>query len=128
MRGRDAALDVTVISPMQVAVVDQEASTPGYALRLAWDRKMRSAYDACSAQRIAFIPLPVETFGGWHSEAEKQIERIGRELSRSNSGSDQKTSTNHLFQRLSLTLQKGNAALILSRSTDVHYPDITGCF
>ena len=128
MRGRDAALDVTVISPMQVAVVDQEASNPGYALRLAWDRKMRTAFEACSAQRISFIPLPVETYGGWHSEAEKQIERIGRELARSNSGTDQKTSTNHLFQRLSLTLQKGNAALILSRSTDIHYPDITGSY
>ena len=87
-----------------------------------------SAYEACSANRIAFIPLPVETFGGWHSEAEKQIKRLGRELARSTSGTDQKTSTNHLFQRLSLTLQKGNAALILSRSTDVHYPDITGSF
>ena len=89
---------------------------------------MRSAFDACSAQRISFIPLPVETFGGWHAEAERQIERIGRELSRSSSGSDQKTTTNHLFQRLSLTLQKGNSALILSRSTDVHHPDILGLF
>ena len=39
-----------------------------------------------------------------------------------------KTSTNHFFQRLSLMLQKGNAALILSRSTDIHYPDITGLY
>ena len=30
VRGRDAALDVTVISPMQAAVLDQEASNPGY--------------------------------------------------------------------------------------------------
>lgn len=90
---------------------------------------MRSAIDACNAQRKAFVPLPVETIGGWHIEAEKQIERIGRELARSTSGSDQKMSTNHLFQRPSLTLTStSNAALILSRSTDVHYPDITGMF
>ena len=75
---------------------------------------------------ISFIPLPIETFGGWHPEAEKQIARVGRELARSTAGTDQKTTTNHLFQRLSLTLQKGNAALILSRSTDIHYPDVTG--
>ena len=62
-RGRDAALDVTVISPLQAAVVDQEAANPGYALRLAWDRKMRSAFEACRAQRISFIPLPIETGG-----------------------------------------------------------------
>ena len=125
-RGRDAALDVTVISPLQTAVVDQEAAHPGYALRLAWERKMRSSFNACDAQRISFIPLPVETLGGWHAEAEKHIARLGRELARSTSGTDYKTSTNHLFQRLSLTLQKGNAALILSRTTDVLSPDIVG--
>ena len=125
-RGRHAALDLTVISPMQAAVVDQEAANSGYALRYAWDRKMRSGFEPCSAQRISFIPLPVETFGGWHPEAEKQIARVGRELARSTAGTDQKTSTNHLFQRLSLTLQKGNAALLLSRSTDILYPDVTG--
>ena len=82
---------------------------------------MRSAFDACNAQRISFIPLPVETLGSWHPEAEKQIARISRNLTRSSAGSDQKTCTNHLFQRLSLALQKGNAALLLSHSTDVLY-------
>ena len=108
---------------MQVVV--QEGANPGNALKIVWERKMRSAIDACSAQRIAFVPLPVETFGGWHIEAEKQIERIGRELARSTSGSDQKMSSNHLFQRPSLKLQKGNATLILSRPTDVHYHGCT---
>ena len=75
-------MDVTVISPLQIAVVDQEAANPGYALKVAWDRKMRSAFEACRAQRVSFIPLPVETLGGWHPEAEKQISRIGRELAR----------------------------------------------
>ena len=64
LRGRDAALDVTVISPMQSALIDQEANNPGYALKHAWERKMRKVFDACSAQRISFIPLPVETFWG----------------------------------------------------------------
>ena len=90
-RGRNAALGVTVILPLQVAIVDQEVANPGYALQLAWDRKMRSAFDACNAQRISFIPLPIETLGGW------QISRLGREHSRSTAGVDQKTSTNHLF-------------------------------
>ncbi len=40
----------------------------------------------------------------------------------------QKTASNHLFQRLSLALQKGNAVLFLSRSTDVQCPDIMGQF
>ena len=31
-----------------------------------------------------------------------------------------------LFQRLALSIQKGNAALILSRSTDIHHFEILG--
>ncbi len=116
------------MSPLQVAVVDHEAAIPGYTLKLAWDRKMRSAFDACSAQRIFFIPLPVETLGSWHPDAENYIARISRDLACSSAGSDQKTRTDHLFQRLSLALQKGNAELFLSRSADVLYPDIIGQF
>ena len=127
-KGRDAALDVTVISPLQSAVVDREAAESGYALRFAWERKMRAAFDACDAQRISFIPLPAETFGGWHPQAALQISRIGRELARSSSGTDHKTVLKHLFQRLGLSIQKGNAALILSRSTDVLSPDILGTY
>ena len=127
-RGRDSALDVTVISPVQSAVVDREAVESGFALQYAWDRKMRAAHDACNAQRISFIPLPVETYGGWHPIAAKQIARLGRELSRSPAGVPQDTASKHLFQRLALSIQKGNAALILSRSTDVHYCDVIGEF
>ena len=87
---------------------------------------MRSAFDVCDAQRISFIPLPVETFGGWHGEAIRQIGRLGRELARSAPGAQQKLTSKHLFQRLSLALQKGNAALLLSRSTDIHTPDLLG--
>ena len=127
-RGKDAALDVTVISPLQAAVVDREAEDSGYALRYAWDRKMRAAFDACDAQRVSFIPLPVETFGGWHPIAARQISRLGRELARSPACVSSDTASKHLFQRLALSIQKGNASLFLSRSTDIHYPDILGGF
>ena len=125
-RGKDAALDVTVISPLQAAVVEREAEEPGYALRFAWDRKMRAAFDVCDAQRISFVPLPVETYGGWHPVAIRHISRLGRELSRSPACASQDTASKHLFQRLSLSIQKGNASLFLSRSTDIHYPDMLG--
>ena len=54
---------------------------------------MRAAHDACNAQRISFIPLPVETFGGWHPVAIKHIARLGRELSRSPAGVSQDTAS-----------------------------------
>ena len=117
---------MTVITPLQSAVIDREAREPGYALQYAWDRKMRGAYNACKAQRISFVPLPVETFGGWHPVASRHIARLGRELARSPADASQDLATKHLFQRLALSIQKGNAALILSRSTDIHHFDTLG--
>ena len=96
------------------------------ALRFAWDRKMRAAFDVCDAQRISFVPLPVETYGGWHPVAIRHISRLGRELSRSPACASQDNASKHLFQRLSLSIQKGNASLFLRRSTDIHYPDMLG--
>ena len=39
--GRDAAMDVTVVNPLQGATIAQAATTPGYALSFAFDRKAR---------------------------------------------------------------------------------------
>ena len=59
--GKDAALDVTVINPLQVATVTQAASTPGSALSVAFNRKMNSAGELCRRQGLAFIPLTVDS-------------------------------------------------------------------
>ena len=64
--GRDAALDVTVVNPFQGATIAQAATTPGYALTFAFDRKARGAAEDCRRQGIAFLPLAAESFGGWH--------------------------------------------------------------
>ena len=117
-----------MITPMQSAVIDREAQESGYALQYAWERKMQRAFDACNTHRISFIPLPVETFGGWHPVAVRHISRLGRELARSPANSSQESASKHLFQRLALSIQKGNAALILSRSTDIHHFDMLGGF
>ena len=45
--GRDAALDVMVINPLQQATVVEAATTPGHSLDFAFDRKMRGAADDC---------------------------------------------------------------------------------
>ena len=63
--GRDAALDVTVVNPCQVATVVGAAETPGHAIIFAHNRKVRGAEEACQAQGLAFLPLVVESFGGW---------------------------------------------------------------
>ena len=62
--GRDAALDVTFIHPLQAATMAAAATTPGYALTHAYDRKVRGAGKLCWRVCIAFIPVVKESHGG----------------------------------------------------------------
>ena len=67
--GKDAALDVTVVTPLQDATMPAAANTPGHALSHAYGRKMNGAHEECRRQGIAFLPIGAEAFGGWHPEA-----------------------------------------------------------
>ena len=66
------------------------------------------------------MPLPVETLGGWHVDAITQLRRLSQSAAR-RSTSDERTAERHLFQRLAVALQRGNATLMASRETD--FPD-----
>ena len=61
--GRDTALYVTVICPLQTATVAEAATNPGYALTVAYDRKMREVEEVCRLQGIIFLPLALEFLG-----------------------------------------------------------------
>ena len=112
--GKDTALDVTVVNPLQAAMVAQAATTPGHALTCAYKRKMQGTAAACRREGMVFIPLPVETLGGWHDQAVQQVKKLGAALSRQ-TGQEESEAIRHLFQRLSVLLVKGNAALFLNR-------------
>ena len=112
--GRNTALDVTVINPLQINMVTQSANNPGHALSHAYTRKIRQSQQAYETEGICFLPLPVETLGGWHEVAVDQIKKLGRALAR-NTGAEEDVAIRHLFQRLGILLAKGNAALFLNR-------------
>jgi hypothetical protein len=96
-------------------------------LDFAWQRKMRANYDDCHAVGVEFVPLPVETFGGWHPDAATQICRIARSMARQ-SGAPESVAIKHFFQKLGVLLQRGNAALFLSRRPDFPDRDLVGDF
>ena len=62
--GRDAALDVTVVSPLQQALVAKAAEERGAALNHAYDRNNRQSMEACNAEGIQFVALLIETLLG----------------------------------------------------------------
>jgi hypothetical protein len=117
-QGRDAALDVTVINPLQEATVAGAAAEAGQALTVAYDRKVRAVGEACSREGIRFIPLAAESLGGWHQVAVQEIKKVAGALARQQ-GDEEKDASRRLFQKLAMLLQRGNSALFLNRTPEV---------
>ena len=113
--GLDAALDVTVVNPLQDATVERAAVTPGHALQYRYNAKMASAAEECQAQGIAFLPLVVESLGGWDDSAVREMKKIASALARS-SGEDEGETWRKMITRLSILLMKGNSALLAGRT------------
>ena len=123
--GRDTALDVTVVSPLLTDRLANSVSSPGHTLTCAFNDKCRDYLAACQGEGIAFIPLPVETLGGWHPKAVLQIKKLARAQART-TGKDEDEAIRHLFQRLAVLLVKGNAALLVNRIPSQPLPTING--
>ena len=123
--GRDTALDVTVVSPLLTDRVDNSITTPGHTLVVAFNDKCRDYLQACEREGISFIPLPVETLGGWHKKAVEQFRKLARAQARS-TGKEEEDAIRHLFQRLGVLLVKGNAALLLNRIPSFPLPELDG--
>ena len=67
-------------------------------LTSAFNDKCRDYLAACQREGIAFIPLPVETLGGWHPKAVLQIKKLARAQART-TGKDEVEAIRQLFQR-----------------------------
>ena len=75
---------------------------------------MAGAAAECQAQGIAFLPLVVESLGGWDERAVHQVKKLASALAR-NSGEDEGDTWRRTITRLSILLVKGNAALLSGR-------------
>ena len=113
-RGRAAALDVSVISTLQRLTLSGAASVQGHALRVGEERKMALHAASCRAVGVSFVPLLVESLGGWSDLAAKTLSSIGRLLGQ-RLGIPPSETTRHLFQRCAISLWRGNATLWLHR-------------
>ena len=61
--GQPVALDVTVISTLQKLTLVEAASSVGYALSVAKERKLNTYSTACHYVGVSFIPFVIETLG-----------------------------------------------------------------
>ena len=115
--GGKIAFDISVVSPTQDACLLLAAETSASAIKMRKDSKNREHFDVCRAQGINFQPLVVETFGGWDAGAVKFLKKMAVHDAR-RWGKLDSLEIKHFFQRLSVTLQRGNAALLVDRDVE----------
>jgi len=67
--------------------------------------------------RIVQFHKCLNAFGGWDKDATKYLKEISR-LGARRWGKNDSIEIKQFFQRLSITLQRGNAALLVNRDAD----------
>ena len=101
---------------MQVGtVLTGAATTPGFALTHAYNRKMSNAGVLCRQEGIAFIPVVVESLGGLQPMAVDRLRRLARGVAMK-TGELEETAFSNLLNRVSMTLMKGLSAMVLNRT------------
>ena len=118
-------MDVKVTTPIKVPTMPGAANTAGFALDHAHKGKLDGAEEACRRQGLAFLPLVAETFGGWHPSAQTEVKKLGSALAR-HTGQDEAEAVSHLWGRLGILLQRGNAAILGNRVPALPDPQIDG--
>ena len=114
-----------MISPLQKNLVRKAAREPGSAAEYRFKVKMGTYFDRCQEQGIHFVPLVVEALGGWHAQSAAALTKLARQLARQ-TGREEEEAVRQLRQRLGVTLMKGNAALILSRTPTFALAEVDG--
>ena len=85
------------------------------------ERKVKGAAEACRQQGMAFVPLALEALGGFHRVTVRQVKMLATALTQQ-TDQEEDEAARHLFQRLSLGLMRGNAALLVSQGPEDHPP------
>ena len=76
---------------------------------------VETAADAeCQAQGITFLPIVVESLGGWDERAVGEVKKLASALAR-NLGENEGETWRKTITRLSILLMKGNSALLSGR-------------
>ena len=107
-QGKCLVWDVTCVNTIARSHITSAASQAGSPSSAA-EAKKRSKY-SCLNENYIFTPIALETLGPWGPEADKFIRELGQRLY---AVTDDPRSTSFLRQKLSIAVQRGNAACIM---------------
>ena len=99
---------------MQQSTIQSAAVNQGHALLVAEERKLAAHGAFCQAAGISFIPLAFETLGGMSDTTADTITSLGRLIGQ-RFGISPSESSRQLFQRLAISLWRGNATAWIHR-------------
>ena len=105
--GKPLVWDVTCVATLAASNLIHSSRTPGAAATEA-ERKKSEKYSDLLPD-YAFTPLGFETMGHWGSSTINFIRKLGVELS---AATNEPRSSMFLRQRLSIAIQRGNAAAV----------------
>ena len=71
--------------------------------------------------------MVAESFGGWHTSAEQEVKKLASALAR-HTGQEEGEAVSHLWGRLGVLLQRGNAAILANRVPALPGAIIDGLF
>ena len=114
-QGKPAALDLTVISPLNANILKEAGMTAGAAAQAAEVRKHTANGQRCTNLGWSCIPLAVESYGAWGREAQMCFTLLATRLAVHNSSSKSKIIF-ELYSRLNLALTRSIARAIITRS------------
>ena len=109
-----AAFDLKVINPLNSNFLLGASMTSGYTAELGEQEKHAKNDIPCTARGWVCVPLVVEVFGGWGSEAQEALSRVAKQLA---------IRTSHFWPEvlasvyccLGITLMRQNARALLGR-------------
>eukprot|EP00731_Ephydatia_muelleri_P016164 Em0009g588a len=113
-RGKPAAFDVTVTSPLTPVSLNNASASVGAAAYAAECRKHAANDTRCQELGWLCIPLAVETYGNWGKEAQSVFSRLASLLSISQAIPKPKM-LSELYSRLNMSLVRSVARAIMRR-------------
>jgi len=108
-KGQNLIWDATCSDTLAPSYVDKSSKTAGFAANKAAVNK-RNKYQLITSQNYYFVAFAVETLGVWGDETTSFVETLGNTI---NIITGEPRSKLYLKQRISLAIQRGNAACIM---------------
>ena len=116
------------MNPLRLALAAKSVAESGVGFKTAFNTNWHKYGEGCEREEgVTFCPLVLDTFGAWDTRAISETKRLGQALAQSRSieQTDPEV-TGHHFQRLSVLLMRGLAALIVNRIPDSPDPRVNG--